>query len=291
MLRHGETRGLTFPMDIMVSELGARRPSKVAVPHACTKSLPESALVDAGDGLYVSSPEFCFFQMAGEYPLAKLIALGVELCGSYSLPGKTSVGTEKGTSDRPSQNHDALEQPIYNLPPLTSLKKLKAFAAHMGGWPGYKQTVKALRHIADNSASPMEAILFILLTLPLTYGGYGLPIPELNGRIYPVKGAKKFSGREYYRGDLLWRDAGVVAEYNSDIEHTGPERIAADAIRQSDLGLCGINVVPVTIKQIKNLELLDKVARQFAAGIGKRLRCNNPEFAEVQRNLYNTLYR
>jgi len=185
----------------------------------------------------------------------------------------------------------ASDLPVYNLPKLTSKKKLKAFAARMDGWRGHRKAIKALQYIADDSASPMETILAILLTLPYKYGGYGLPMPEMNGRIYPEKRAKKFSGREFYRGDLLWRKGGVVAEYNSDIEHASPDRIAKDAIRRTDLNLCGIHEVTVTKSQIRNTELLENVAKEIAARIGKRLRYKDPEFAKAHRELHNVLLR
>ena len=160
----------------------------------------------------------------------------------------------------------------------------------MEGRPGYRQALTALRYIANGSASPMETILFILLSLPYRYGGYGLPIPELNGRIDPEKGAERFEGKSFYRGDLLWREAKVVAEYDSDMEHTGPDRIAKDAIRRGDLDLCGYLEVTVTKNQVKNVALLDKVARQIAARIGKKLRYKNTAFRKAQRGLLRVLF-
>ena len=280
-LKRGKTWGLSLPLDIMVGSLSARRPSKVVRPRVCSKPLPNGSFVDAGGGLYVSSPEFFFFQMALEYPLAKLIELGLELCGSYSMPSIDFA--DKGQGDS--------EQALYNLPRLTSKKRLKAFAARMKEWPGHRLASKALQYITNDSASPMETILVILLTLPYRNGGYGLPMPELNGRIVPEKKAKRFLGRSFYRGDLLWRKAGVVAEYNSDLEHTGPERIAMDAIRRSDLDLCGISEVTVTKSQIKNEELFENVAKQLAAKIGKELRYKDPEFSKARNELRRDLLR
>jgi len=225
--------------------------------------------------------------LAEEYPLARLIELGIELCGSYALPENTAIYEKQG--EKQDKRQSDLVQTLYNLPHLTTKKKLETFAARMKGWDGHRQVIKALRYIADDSASPMETILCVLLTLPYKYGGYGLPMPELNGRIYPGKGAKQFSGRSFYRGDLLWRKAGIVAEYNSDLEHTGPERIARDAIRQSDLNLCGIYEVPVTKEQIKREDLFDKVARQIAARIGKQLRYKDPGFSEARKELRSVL--
>ena len=276
----GEIWGLSLPLDIMVGERSARRPSKDVRPHVCSKPVPDGAFVSVGDGLCLSSPEFCFFQMAAEYPLAKLVALGLEFCGSYSLPGNASTGGDQGD----------LIQTMYNLPRLTSKKKLTAFSAHMKGLIGHEQALNALRYVSDDSASPMEAILVMLLTLPYRHGGYGLPMPELNGSIYPKKRVTQFAGKSHYRGDLLWREAGVVAEYNSDAEHANSECIASDAIRRNDLALCGIFEVTVTNSQIKNVELFDKVARQIAVSIGKKLRYKDPEFLKARRELRSVLF-
>ena len=284
VLRHGQAWGLSLPLDIMVSTDSARRPSKAVRPHVCTKILPSGAFVNAGNELYVSTPEFCFFQMASEYPLAKLITLGIELCGTYSQPDKASI-CEKQDEGKVSFN-----QLLYNLPLITSKKKLQAFTDHMEGWSGQRQALKALRYISDGSGSPMETILFILLTLPYRYGGYGLPMPELNGCIYPKKGGLPFVGRSSYRGDLLWRKAGVVAEYNSDMVHANTDNIAMDAIRRGDLALCGISEVTVTKRQLYNVELFDKVARQIASRIGKTLRYNDPGFLKARRELRGVLF-
>lgn len=280
VLHHVETWNLTMPLDIMVGEKGSRRPSKAILPHVCSNPLPDNAILEASNGLYVISPELCFFQMAGRYSLAELIALGNELCGSYSLPPIPSAGIDQDVSN----------QPLYNLPKLTNVKKLKAFAARMEGWLGYRLALKALQYIADDSASPMETILFILLTLPYRYGGFALPAPELNGRIDPEYRMARFSGGSFYRGDLLWRSAKTVVEYDSDMEHTGPDRIASDAIRRNDLALCGFTEITVTKSQVQDPKLLEKIARQIAARIGKELRYKNPAFAKTQSGLYRALF-
>jgi hypothetical protein len=221
--------------------------------------------------------------MASEYPLAKLITLGIELCGTYSQPDKASICEQQDAEQ--DEEQAKFVQPLYNLPKLTSKKKLQAFTERMGGWDGQRQAIKALRYISDGSGSPMETILFMLLTLPYRYGGYSLPTPELNGCIYPKKGALSFAGRKFYRGDLLWREAGVVVEYNSDMVHANADSIAMDAIRRGDLALCGISEITITKRQLYSIELFDKVARQVASRIGKKLRYKDPGFLKARREL------
>jgi len=218
--------------------------------------------------------------MAAKYPLFKLITLGFEICGSFSLPGTISTDGDR----------DELLKTMYDLPPLTNKKKLTDFSTHMKGWKGHSQALKALRYISNGSASPMEAALVMLLTLPYRFGGYGFPMPELNGAIYPKKRVSQFTGKSLYRGDLLWRDAGVVAEYNSDEVHANQDHITMDAIRRNELSLCGIYEVTVTNRQIKSMVLFDKVAKQIAARIGKELRYKEPEFIRAQRDLRRVLF-
>jgi len=241
--------------------------------------LPDGCFVNAGNGLFVSTPEFTFLQMASKYPLPKLIALGLELCGTYSLPDKEVSGA----------NQDASDQTLYNLQRLTSKRRLTAFVGRMKGWSGQRLAAKALCYIVDGSASPMESIVFMMLCLPYRYGGYGLPMPELNGRIDPDKNVKRFAGREFYRGDLFWRQAKVVVEYDSDQEHADKIRIAKDAIRRSDLTLCGILEVTVTREQAKSVMLFDKIARQLAVRMKKELRYKEPGFSVARRELRRSL--
>ncbi|MCL1895345.1 MAG: hypothetical protein FWG03_02225 [Clostridiales bacterium] len=140
--------------------------------------------MNAGNGLMVSSPEFCFLQMAGQLTLAKLIELGYELCGVYSMPN--------------ADDKNVPERGFYNRQPLTSIKKLKAFLDSMPGVKGRKKAMRALRYLRDGSASPMETKLAILLTLPYMLGGYGFSLPEMNKRIAYRVGAdrKRFDKEE-----------------------------------------------------------------------------------------------
>jgi len=64
-----------------------------------------------------------------------------------------------------------------------------------------------------------------------------------------------------------------------------------DAIRRSDLDLCGISEVTVTKSQIKNEELFENVAKQLAAKIGKELRYKDPEFSKARNELRRDLLR
>lgn len=247
----------------------------------------------------MSSPEFCFFQLATKLSLIELIELGFELCGSYSLPRNTTTNKDnapdKGKAPNencdmnPNANTDSSQKTLFNRTPLSSIKKLLMFTLHMEGVHGRSRALQALRYIVENSASPMETTLVMLLTLPYKLGGYGFPYPKLNSRITPAKAAKGSANKAFYSCDLFWPDKALAVEYDSDAYHTGPERIASDSKRRNSLTSMGIQVITVTNQQIRNTEEFNKVAKQLATGLEKRLQFKNPGFTEARNALRSAL--
>ena len=243
--------------------------------------LPEGCIVKVIDGLYVSSPEMCFFQMAAELSLVKKIELGFEFCGTYSLliPGFEYQNPEVEKRGFGNRNNA-----------ITSKKKLEALLARMVGRCGQRPHTKTLRYLIDGSASPMETVLTMLLTLPHKYGGYGLPLPELNkprvSRVSDRKSTRNNVLNKSLRCDLEWPAANVAVEYDSDTYHTGPQRIAKDSIRRNQLTTSGKRIITVTKDQVYDETEFDTVARQIAENLGWRLRDNRSEgFSEARSEL------
>lgn len=278
-IRKKAPSGLSYPINLMVGSQNAKWKSELVRPRVYTGPVPDRCFVSVGEGIAVSDPSFCFFQMASELPLVKLIQLGLELCGSYSLPVK----------DDYSPGGEAADKTMYNRPQLTNVKALKAFSDRMTGTKGYTKVSRALRYIADGSASPMEAILFMLLTLPYKLGGFGLPPPELNRRIDIGTSAEPGSGKAYYVCDFFWPKGNVAVEYDSDYYHTGADRIAADSKKRLDLEAHGIKVLAMTGKQLRNPNDCKNLARVIAGRLGRRLQYNKSQFSITQHELRDLL--
>ena len=278
-VREAAPSGLSYPICLMVSSKNAKRKSKIIQTHLYTGPMPKGCFISTGNGIAVISPAFCFFQMADELPLVKLIELGLELCGSYSLHVK----------DEYNPGEESTDKALYGHPHLTSIKALNAFASRMEGVCGQKKVSRALRYIAEGSASPMETILFMLLTLPYKLGGYGLPAPELNKRINIGNATGKRSGKAYYVCDLLWPKANFAIEYDSNFYHVSADRIAGDAMKRLDLATRGIIVITVTSRQIRNLIEFEILAKLIAKKVGRQLKYKNPQFRAAQLDLRNLL--
>ena len=262
-LRAGKFRGLAMPLHVLVGSDNARKINRNLHCHISSGEFPSGSFVRMDSGLTVSSPELCFLQMAGELSLVDIVALGYELCGSYRLDKEN----EEGTGFRGDL-------------PLTSVGSLSSYIARATGLKGRKNALRALHFIADGSASPMETILAILLTFPYRLGGYGFPKPMLNHRIEVPASAGKSDGKsKYYYCDLYWPDKKVDVEYDSDMYHTGSERIAQDAVRRNALSGMDIMVVTVSRMQVTETIKMRELAEVLSKLLGKRLQYAGKEFA------------
>lgn len=295
---------LSFPIHIMLSNPNARRAVARVKQHIFSAATPAGCFVNIGNGLMISSPEFCFLQLANELPLVKLIELGYELCGAYSM---LVPGTKPKTATPPKDVFDSHEPPakyrnthsteittpiqsgFTSRPPLTTTKKLHTFLTHMPAAKGLQKALRSLRYVSDGAASPMETKLAILLTLPYKSGGYHFPLPTHNSRIAPIKTAKISVDKNYYVCDLFWPAHNLAVEYDSDSWHTGPERIARDSKRRNSLSKMGVTVITVTNRQLRNASEFESITRVIAGHIDRRLQFTNPAFAAAHRKLRKLL--
>lgn len=258
---------LEHPLHILVTSASERRSSKIFTSHVWSGKLPKGFILDTARGFYVCSPELCFIQMAQVLSLPKLIELGYELCGTYQVTGNT----------------------LRERQPLTTVSRLKQCVAKGSFFRGAKKAARALRFVADNAASPREALVTMLLCLPYSLGGYGIALPFLNYRIESKKESAPGHRAGYFVCDLFWRDLQLAIEYDSDLYHTGSRRIAHDATRRAALAAEGITVVSVTRQQVNSYGDMKNVAHLIARANGKKLQYKEPRFTQRCRALRGTL--
>lgn len=262
--------GCKLPLNVVVADESARTETAGVVTHTWSQPIADTSFADAGAGFLVSSPEFCFLQMAGRYSLARLILLGFELCGTFALD-------ETGPARQ-------------RVAPLTTADKLRAFVEGAFGAYGRKKALVALRYVKNGSASPMEAVLAMLLCLPYKMGGYGLEWPRLNYRVDVLPSMRKLADRGYCKADLCWPRADLCVEYDSELHHADAERRESDARRRSTLIALGYTVITVTPGQIMDGGACNRLAHQVAKLTGKRLRYVDPGFTHAHLALRSELF-
>ena len=135
------------------------------------------------------------------------------------------------------------------------------------------------------SASPMESLLSMLLCLPPSLGGFGLPRPELNYPIETNEGSVAIR-----RCDLCWPDQQFALEYDSDTFHSDASKLHLDSSRRSTLEKAGIHVVSVTKNQVFDRGQLFNLATIASKRLGKRLSPTPFNFAQKQDEIYQAVF-
>lgn len=264
----GNHDGLSFPVHLSVVTVFDRYRNKRTSYHVSLHmaELPRGSFVRMEDGVFLGAPALVFVQLAERLSLARAIELGFELCGTYRLDSRQMCGFSPGA-------------------PLLSACALRRRVQSLKGVRGSEKALRALAYVRDNSASPMESRLAMLLCLPRRLGGYGLPQPQMNYRIDVGARSHKAASKDYYVCDLFWPDAKIAVEYDSDLFHTGSERIANDASRRNALLAQGVTVVTLTKRQVLNKQELDRAASLLAKALGKRQRAGRRDWTNQQLSL------
>lgn len=229
------------PITLLVASPAERRPLKSVRCCVWEGSALAGSFVKVSPDVYVSTPEAVFLQLAKQQDLVDLIKLGMELCGTYSIDLKM----EGGFSTRPA---------------LTSTLAIKRYLDKAAGVRGVKIARQALGYIADGSASPAETNAVILLCLPTSLGGFGLPKPELNRRFELPGNAKALARQRSFKCDMYWPQIHMAIEYDSDFWHSGETRHTSDSVRRNAIEHLGLTVITMTRGQLYDARETERIA-------------------------------
>ncbi|OUO87615.1 hypothetical protein B5F40_13365 [Gordonibacter sp. An230] len=208
--------------------------------------------------------------MASQLTLVQLVLLAFELSGTY-------VFEEHG----PARRRES---------PLTSIKKLNEFVGAAENASGRAKALRALRYARDRSASPMESALAMMLCMPYSLGGYGVPYPLFNYHVDVPPSMRGMVDRAYCECDLCWPESRLCVEYDSRLHHADAEKQEEDARRRNTLITLGLTVITVSRGQLMDGGAFNRLARQVAKQTGKRLRYRDPEFTRKHLALRGELW-
>ncbi len=272
-LRTDDLGGLSLPLHILVGSKNARKARADLCCHVSSDLYPSGSFIKGSSGLVVSSPELCFLQMADKLSFGALIELGFEFCGTYRM-GNRGDEAKGFREDKP----------------LTSVAKLSAYLKKAPAVRSKKSAQRALRFIIENSGSPRETVLAMLLSLPYKLGGFGFKAPVLNYPIEVTSGAKRGASKKRHRCDLYWPEEKVAVEYDSEAYHTEASQIVRDAIRRNRLSSTGIIMITVGKEQVSEVKKLHELAEVLRRLLNKRLRFSVEEFSLHHAKLRSQLH-
>ena len=176
---------------------------------------PVNSFIKICDGLYIPSPELLFYQLSHilDYPI--LMLAGIEICGAYSLCPDANEFNKANiiTSPKTIQSY------------LNNLAKLNSKV------PNIRKSLNAAKHLCENSFSPQESRLYIMLSSPRNLGGYGIRNLKFNIRVALSKKAQKICNQEYIFPDLSNPKKKIAIEYDSETFHDNSMQNIKDKLR------------------------------------------------------------
>ena len=243
---------LTMPLHGLTSRKVKQVHGSPAICHFCRSSLPRGAIFSLSDDVGIVSPELALIEVANSLSVAELVGLMCEFCGLFSPSNSVFHGLVK-------------------RPALTDVARLRSFLDRATGLVGITRARRAARLALDRSRSPMETAACLQLTLPRLLGGSSLGGALLNDRVRLDTSSRRIAGIDRLEPDIYWPQSKVCIEYDSVEFHFDERRIVNDARRKNALLSAGCKVVTLTKKQLNSWSGMDKVAKQTARLLGRRI--------------------
>ncbi len=250
----------TNPVNITVSKHDERFRKNGKFVHSCELALPAGAIT-IRDGKSVASPELLFLELASKLSIHRLILLGLELCAHP--PGEPSKS-------------------------ITTEQKLNKFLTKTRGHYGHHNAVRAVKYVKNGSASIMESLAYMILTLPHVLGGYGLSGAVFNYELLLKSKDGCYAQNRFYM-DLFYKEEKLAVEYESFAYHNNPTEQSRDMLRSARLEGQGIVVMRLSTIQLYSKDACGEFARTLAARLGKRIRIRTKKFAEMHNSLRTLL--
>lgn len=271
----GALADMRKPLDLLTGNRNERRSTKRVRFHCVQTALPDGALVLVdettlfdGTRLHIalSSPEFCFLQMARSLAWFDLIALGFELCGDYAL---------------------APDAPRGFLPrsPISTPDDLLAFTTNAYNFTGSKTARRAARQILQESRSPGETKVCMLAHLPRLQGGMGCKAPLLGQEIEAPDPAARILGARTFKPDLYWPEYRMAVEYSNRAWPSAQERLNYDKLVRNAYRMLGITAISLGKDDLSDNARLRKRFELVNRKCKRRLQTPNDRHLARQREL------
>ena len=245
---HGEDR-----LHVLGFDRSDQRASQTHMTHIWNGQIPEGSFYVDREGTFIESPPFMFLQAASILSFEKLIAFGDELCGLYSFDENEERGFRKRKE------------------PLTTIARLEQYLQMASGRPGSKNARRALQHLVELSASPMETYDEMTMALPYMYGGYCMNKPTMNQEVTLSSRASRIAHRKKCFLDLGYLENSLDIEHHGKHDHSSNEEKESDRERVAGLREMGIEVIELTWKEVADLQAYEFIIERIAKILGKRI--------------------
>ena len=249
------------PLHLVVSDANEKRHWSGVSCHVFPNEVPSRSFLLVKEGIFVASPELCLLQLAATLSLIDTIKVAMSFCGIYKLVGDTD------------------SESIFDRDPIMTVDSALSFLDCVGEVPGIKTARRALQYVIPNSGSPMETRMALSFYLPRRMGGFGLPRPVMNKRVYLDEAAREIAGvppwQDTYVCDAVWTnlktEQEIIFEFQSEEFHDNDYAYGSDYARQLALESMGHKVHFVAKAQLDSPEQMAELARCIVRETGRKL--------------------
>lgn len=272
--------------------------------HVLREEAPFGSMQSTEHNFAVASPLYTLLTIAPMVTRIELLMIAYELCGSFSvfepckradtiLRSAYSQGIIKlGVGWTRVRNTRGEQTNLWKREPLITIDELKSYAAETSGMYGAKKLQWVAQRLTGECASPFEVQASILLGLSRRLGGMGFAFSN-NRRIRLTNTAK-----EFYRHNSCYADLYIEGSRTHppvDIEcqgqsvHDSEEASLSDSDRIAALESMGIQVVPLTYRQISSEDNLEATGNLIARKLNIQLKPKTERQKKAQQELLNVV--
>lgn len=272
---------LRLPLHRAVFDRSDTWGTKLYDSHLIKGALPFGSIRETEHEFSVTSPAATLLTLAREVSRLELLMATYEMTGEFAvfnpcdraeaqLKEAVSRGyIRPGAGWRRVVNVDGNGTDLWRRPPLLEVTELEAICDEVSGFHGVKNLRWAAEQVTGVTASPFEVQASMLLGLPRSAGGEGLPIKN-NERIRLPPTAQRLYPHDSCRADILI-DAvndgpGVIIECQGRSVHASEAAGISDSNRTTALMSMGYEVILATFDQFFDVvsfeALLDLIAKK-----------------------------
>ena len=287
-------------IEILVHSANACHSSQIVEPHVWGADLPLCSTAQITDELSVTSPAFTMLQLAARFETTHCVLMASELCGSFAVyePPAVIEKTLQRLASRganlefngwtPSFSNGKLTN-LWTREPLLTPHDLFKIAENSDARNGRARLKEVASLVVPNAASPFEVQTGILLGFSRRRGGEGFGGFRHNEKIDLTANGRLLADRSHCYCDLYWDD-GLDIECQSAQHHDNEASFLSDSDRTAALKLVGIDVLPVTFKQIHEPQRMKALAEAIARTRGIKLRPKSCNQAEASKQLRKEVF-
>lgn len=291
------TESLGLPLVCLTDERRTRTGAANISWALVRGEMPFGSVLESELGVSVTSPAMTLLTLARRLSLTRLVMAVYEMVGYFSIYAP-SKAMESLLASGPLAGFGAWRRVVdakggasdlWQRMPLVDTGSLAGFCRQESNLYGAKKLAKAVGLVNGAVASPLEARLTAMLTLPRRMGGCALKGLANNKAVRLDASQSSVAGQGVCHVDLYHEGAErgrpLAIECQGLLVHGSAQKLLADADRALALQRAGCEVLQVTHKQIKDPDGYRELTRLIADRTGQRLPHRDAAFVRAENSL------